>query len=110
PGVSLPRAPLTASPMPGVGVSAAIADSATGTLTDPSRYLLVGGVVLGLLGVAALQLHLARTAPQPPPPRPSPALMITAAAVTGTLGMLDLGWSTHALLTLLLAGLAVPMT
>lgn len=31
------------------------------------------------------------------------------AAVIGTLGVLDLGWSTHALLVLLLAGLAVPM-
>ena len=31
------------------------------------------------------------------------------AALIGTVGMLDLGWNTHALLVLLLAGLAVPM-
>jgi low temperature requirement protein LtrA len=108
--VYLHLATLTAITATGVGVSVAIADSATGMLTAPSRYLLVGGVVLGLLGVAALQLTLARTADEPTHPRLSPALMITAAAVTGTLGMLDLGWRTHALLALLLAGLAVPMT
>jgi len=35
---------------------------------------------------------------------------VGAAAVIGTVGALDLGWSTPALLVLLLAGLAVPMT
>jgi low temperature requirement protein LtrA len=105
--VYLHLAALTAITATGVGVSVAIADRATGMLTDPSRYLLVGGVVLGLLGVAALQTTLARKADEPPHPRLSPALMIAAAAVVGTLGALDLGWNTHALL---LAGLAVPMT
>jgi low temperature requirement protein LtrA len=100
---------LTAITATGVGVSVAIADRATGMLTDPSRYLLVGGVVLGLLGVAALQTTLVRNADEPTHRRLSPALMIAAAAVVGTLGVLDLGWGTHALLTLLLAGLAVPM-
>jgi hypothetical protein len=36
--------------------------------------------------------------------------MIAAAAVVGTLGVLDLAWNTQGLLALLLAGLAVPMT
>ena len=108
--VYLHLATLTAITATGVGVSVAIADSATGTLTDPSRYLLVGGVVLGLLGVAALQTTLARKVDEPTHRRLSPALMIAAAAIAGTLGVLDLGWSTHALLALLLAGLAVPMT
>ena len=76
---------LTAITMTGVGVSAAIADSATGTLTDPSRYLLVGGVVLDLLAIAALQTTLTRHADEPTHRRLSPALMIAAAAVVGTL-------------------------
>lgn len=107
--VYLHLAALTAITATGVGVSAAIADTATGSLADPSRYLLVGSVVLGLVGVAALQTTLARADDEPTHPRLSPGLKLGVAAVIGTLGVLDLGWSTHALLVLLLAGLAVPM-
>jgi low temperature requirement protein LtrA len=107
--VYLHLAVLTAITATGVGVSVAIADTATGSLADPSRYLLVGSVVLGLLGVAALQTTLARVEDDPTHPRLGPALKVGVAAVIGTLGMLDLGWSTYALLVLLLAGLAVPM-
>jgi len=108
--VYLHLAALTGITATGVGVSVAIGDTATGSLADPSRYLLVGGVVVGLLGVAALQTTLARPADEPTHRRLSPALKVAVAAVIGTLGVLDLGWSTIALLVMLLVGLAVPMT
>lgn len=57
----------------------------------------------------ALQITLARAADEPTHPTLSPGLKVGAAAVIGTPGVLDLGWNTHALLVLLLAGLAVPM-
>jgi hypothetical protein len=72
-------------------------------LTDPSRYLLVAGVVLDLLAIAALQTTFTRHADGPTHRRLSPAIMVAAAAVVGTLGVLDLGWNTQALLALLLA-------
>jgi len=100
---------LTAITATGVGISVAIADTATGMLTDPSRYLLVGSVVVGLLGVAALQTTLARAQDEPTHARLSPALKVGVATVIGTVGMLDLGWNTHVLLATLLAGFAVPM-
>ena len=108
--VYLHLAALTAITATGVGVSVAIADTATGSLGDPARYLLVGSVVLGLVGVAALETTLARGPAEPTHARLSPALKIGAAVLIGTLGALDLGWGTHALLILLIAGLAVPMT
>ncbi len=108
--VYLHVAVLTAITATGVGVSVTIADTATGSLTNPSRYLLVGSVVLGLIGIAALQTTLTRGADEPTHARLSPGLKVGAAAVIGTVGALDLGWSTPALLVLLLAGLAVPMT
>ncbi|CAN5243964.1 hypothetical protein BH20ACT5_BH20ACT5_02860 [soil metagenome] len=108
--VYLHIAALTAITAPGVGVSVAIADTAVGSLTDASRYLLVGGVVLGLLGVAALETTLAGGPDEPTHPRLSPGLKIAVAVVVGTLGGLGLGWNTHALLVLLLAGIGVPMT
>lgn len=107
--VYLHLAALTAITATGVGVSVAIADTTTGALADPSRYLLVGGVVLGLVGIAALQTTLARADDEPTHARLSPALMASVAAVIGILGVLDLGWTTLALLVLLLAGLALPM-
>lgn len=108
--VYLHLATLTAVTTTGVGVSVAITDSATGELADSSRYLLVGSVALGLLGLAALMTTLARGPDEPTHPRLSPALTVGAAAAIGTLGILDLGWNTFALLALLLGGLAVPMT
>lgn len=108
--VYLHAAALTAITATGVGVSVAIADTATGSLTDPSRYLLVGAVALALIGFAALQLTLARAEDEPTHALWSPGLKVGVAAVIGTLGGLDLGWGTHALLALLLAGLAVPMS
>lgn len=93
----------------GVGVSVAIADAENGSLSDPSRYLLVGSVALGLLGVAALETTLARDEFEPTHERLSPALKVGPAALVGLLGILDLGWSTIWLFLLLLAGLAVPM-
>lgn len=107
--VYLHLAALTAITATGVGVSVAVADTATGSLADPSRYLLVGSVVLGLVGVAALQTTLARGDDEPTHPQLSPGLKVGVAAVIGTLGVLDFGWNTHALFALLLAGLAVPM-
>ncbi|MGH3320040.1 MAG: hypothetical protein ACRDN9_07640 [Streptosporangiaceae bacterium] len=44
-----------------------------------------------------------------PHPRLSPGLKVGAAVVIGTVGSLALGWSTHTLFVLLLAGLTVPM-
>ncbi len=107
--VYLHLAALTAITATGVGVSVALADTATGSLANPSRYLLVGSVVLGLVGIAALETTLATGQHEPTHARLSPGLKVGVAAVIGTLGVLDLGWSTHALLVLLLAGLAVPM-
>lgn len=107
--VYLHLATLTAITATGVGVSIAIADTETGTLSNPGRFLLVGSVVLGLVGVAALETTLAREADEPTHSRLSPALKVGVAVVIGILGTLDLGWSTHVLLVLLLAGLAVPM-
>ena len=107
--VYLHLAALTAITATGVGVSAAITDTATGSLTDPSRYLLVGSVVLGMLGIAALQTTLARGEDEPTHPLLSPGLSAGAAVVIGILGVADLGWNTPALLLTLLAGLAVPM-
>lgn len=100
---------LTAITATGVGVSVAIADTATGSLTDTSRYLLVGSVALGLVSVASLETTLVRVEDEPTHVRLSPGLKLGVAACIGTLDALDLGWSTHALLVLLLAGLAVPM-
>ncbi len=108
--VYLHLATLTAITATGVGISVAIADTATGSLAHSSRYLLVGGVVLGLVGVAALETTLARAADEPTHTRLSPGLKVGVAAMLGMLGVLDLGWGTHALLVVLLAGLAVPMT
>ncbi len=107
--VYLHLATLTAITATGVGVSIAIADTATGSLSDSSRFLLVGSVMLGLVGVAALETTLARGDDEPTHPRLSPALKVGMAVVVGTLGLLDLGWSTHVLFVLLLAGLAVPV-
>ncbi len=61
------------------------------------------------MGVAALQTTLARGNGEPTHARLSLGLKVGVAVVIGALGVLDLGWSTHALLVLLLAGLAVPM-
>lgn len=108
--VYLHLAALTAITATGVGVSAAITDTANGSLTDPSRYLLVGSVVLGMLGIAALQTTLAREEDEPTHAWLSPGLTAGVAAVIGTLGALDLGWTTHPLLVLVIGGLAVPMT
>lgn len=107
--VYLHLATLTAITATGVGVSVAITDSATGELAYSSRYLLVGSVALGLLGLAALMTTLARGPDEPTHPRLTPALTVAAAASIGTLGVLDLGWNIFALLALLLCGLAVPM-
>ena len=100
---------LTAITATGAGISAAITDSATASLTDPSRYLLVSGVALSLLGIGALQTTLTRAADEPTHPRLSPALHLAAAVVIATLGTLNLGWNAEALLALLLACLAAPM-
>jgi low temperature requirement protein LtrA len=107
--VYLHAAALTGIIATGVGVSVAIADTATGPLTAPSRYLVVGGVALAVVGIAALETTLARGEDEPTHPRLSPAIKIGAGLIIAVLGLLDLGWSTHALLALLLAGLAVPM-
>lgn len=101
---------MTAITLIGVGVSVSIAQAAGGGLSDAARFLLVGGVVLALVGVAALQLTLDRAPDEPTHARFSPALKVTVALVLGLLGVLNLGWSTLALLLTLLAGLAVPMT
>lgn len=100
---------LTAITATGVGVSLVVADTAAGSLEDSSRYLLVGGVVLGLLGIAALQTTLARADDEPTHPRLSPGLKVCVAATLALLGMLDLGWGSITLLAVLLAGLAIPM-
>jgi low temperature requirement protein LtrA len=100
---------LTAITATGVGITLAVAGSVGGSLPDASRYLLVGGVVLGLLGIAAQQLTLARAADEPTHPRLSPALMAGVAAALAVLGTLNLGWSGVGLLVALLVGLAVPM-
>ena len=107
--VYLHLAALTAITATGVGVSVAIADSQAGFLADTSRYLLVGAVVLGLVGVAVLEATLARGPDEPTHPVLSPALKVVSATVIGTLGGVDLGWTTHALFVLMLAGLSVPM-
>ncbi|MBA3280254.1 MAG: low temperature requirement protein A [Geodermatophilaceae bacterium] len=107
--VYLHLATLTAITATGVGVSIAIADTAIGSLSDSSRFLLVGSVMLGLVGVAALETTLARDDDEPTHPRLSPALKLGMAGLVGMLGLLDLGWSTHVLFAVLLAGLAVPM-
>ncbi len=107
--VYLHLATLVAITATGVGVSVAILDTESGALSDPSRYLLVGAVVLGLLGVAALETTLARDQNEPTNVRLAPALKVAVAAVIGILGGLDLGWNAHGLLVMLLAGLAVPM-
>lgn len=108
--VYLHLATLTAITATGVGVSLAITDGATGELDDSSRYILVGSVALGLLGLAALMTTLSPGPDEPTHPRLSPALTAAAAAAIGILGVLDLRWNTFTLLTLLLSGLAVPMT
>jgi hypothetical protein len=59
--------------------------------------------------VAALLLTLIRAPDEPTHARLSPALLVAVAVLLGVLGSLDLGWTTAALLVLLLAGLAVPM-
>lgn len=101
---------LTAITATGVGISVAIADSAAGGLADPSRYLLVGSVVVVLLGIAGLQATLARAPDEPTHARLSPGLKVAVAALVGILGGLNLGWSTPVLLAVLLGGLAIPMT
>ena len=108
--VYLHLAALTAITATGVGVSLVIADTATGSLHDSSRYLLVGSVALGLLGIAALQTTLTRAADEPTHPTLSPALKVAVAALLALLGGLDLGWSSVGLLVLLLAGLVIPIT
>jgi low temperature requirement protein LtrA len=100
---------LTAITVTGAGISVVITDAAAGSLTNPSRYLLVSGVALSLLGIGALQTTLTRTPDEPTHARLSPALHITAAVVTASLGTLDLGWNAGALLAMLLVGLALPM-
>jgi low temperature requirement protein LtrA len=100
---------LTAITVTGAGISVVITDAAAGSLSNPSRYLLVSGVALSLLGIGALQTTLTRTPDEPTHARLSPALHITAAVVTASLGALDLGWNAGALLAMLLVGLALPM-
>lgn len=94
----------------GVGVSLVVADTVDEGLQDASRHLLVGSVVLGLLGIAALQTTLARAPDEPTHPRFSPTLKVAVAAVLGVLGGLDLGWNSVSLMILILGGLAVPMS
>jgi low temperature requirement protein LtrA len=101
---------LAAITVTGVGVGVAVADTATGELTTSTRVAVVGGVVLGLCGIAALQSTLTRAHDEPTGPRTSPALKVGVAVMVGVLGLLDLGWTAGPLLTLLLAGLAIPMT
>jgi len=91
----------------GVGVSVVIADAAAGPVSDASRHLLTGGVVVGLVAIAALETTLARRDDEPTHPRLSPALKIASAAAVGVLASIDLGWSALALLGVLLAGLIV---
>ena len=93
----------------GVGVSLVIADTAGEGLADSSRHLLVAGVILSLLGVAALQTTLARAPDEPTHPRFSPALKVAVAVAVGLMGGLDLGWSIIGLLMALLVGLVIPM-
>ena len=100
---------LIAVTMVGAGVSVAIAETVGDGLTAPARYLLVSGVALGLVALAALQLTLARAPDEPTHARLSPGLKVSVAVLLGVLGGLDLGWNTFALLLVLLAGLAVPM-
>lgn len=104
------RLALTGIVATGVGISVAIADIQPGALTDASRRLLVCGFGLAVAGVAALETTLTRAVDEPTHARLSPGLKFGVAAVVVALGLLDLGWSTPALLALLLAGLAVPMT
>jgi len=101
---------LAAITMTGVGVGVAVAGTVTGGLPASTRVAVVGGVVLGLGGIAALQTTLTRGPDEPTHARLSPALKVGVAVVVGVLGLLDLGWNATALLVLLLAGLAVPMT
>lgn len=72
---------MTAITMIGVGVAVGITDTTAGGLADHTRYLLVGAVVLGLLGVAALQLTLARAPDEPTHARFSPALKVAVGLI-----------------------------
>ncbi len=93
----------------GAGISLVIGEAATGSVDDARRYLLVGSIALALLGIATLQLTLARADDEPTHPRLSPALKVGVAVVIGVIGDLDLGWTSITLLAWLLAGLALPM-
>jgi low temperature requirement protein LtrA len=93
----------------GAGISLALTTTSDGELNPTARHLLVAGVVLGLLAVAALQLTLHRAPDEPTHPQLSPGLKAGIAVLLGSLGSLDLGWTTPALLGTVLAGLCLPM-
>jgi low temperature requirement protein LtrA len=107
--VYLHMAVLVGITMVGAGVSLVIADTTAGGLTAPARYLVVGGMVLSLLAVGALQLTLTRAPDEPTHPRFTPGLKAAVALALGALGALDLGWSAMGLLLTLLLGLCIPM-
>jgi low temperature requirement protein LtrA len=92
----------------GAGISVVIAESAGSEHLDAGRYLLVGGVGLTLLGIAALQTTLFRAADEPTHAVLGPGIEVAAAVVVVVLGVLDLGWSATALLALALLGVLAP--
>lgn len=93
----------------GAGILLVITDAGARTLSATSRELLVGSVAIGLLGIAVLQITLARAIDEPTHRRLSPILMIGVAAGLALLGGLDLGWGSTSLLAFLLTGLGIPI-
>jgi low temperature requirement protein LtrA len=87
----------------GIGVSVAIVGSPSGEFGGATRGVLVAGVVVTLLAVAALQPTLAAS----PGSRASAVVCLATAVVLGVIGLVDLG--AVAQFAVLLAGLVVPV-
>jgi len=92
----------------GAAIRLAIGQSLDHRLSADVRYLLVGSVVTALAGLAALETTLARSEDEPTRAVLSPAVKTAVAGGLLAVGWVDLGWSTTALLSVIVGGLTVP--
>jgi len=106
--VYLHLATLAAITATGTGISVAIADDGARSLSAPARSLLAGSAAVALIGFGALELTLRRAAGEPTHPTVSPGLKVVSGAIVVLVATVDLGWSTMALLAVILIALAVP--